>query len=414
MTKSKLISLLVSFAIACGLWLFVVTNVSMEDDRTYYNVPVVLEGESILTDRNLILTDISNNTVSLHLSGTRSDLNLISSSGMSVRVDLSKIDEPGENIAVNYTPVYPSDVTSSSVAVEKRSPDTLYVSVDYRRTKELPVVVKYTGTRSEDYLYDTENAVLDNTTVTAVGPAAAVDQMDHAEISIDLTGQTESISQSYRYTLCDENSSPVDAHDVTTNVEEVRVEVPIRRLTELTLGVNLTYGGGATESNTTVTVEPQTIQVSGGEAALAELGDTLTLGTVNLAELDKSSNEMSYPITLPDGITNQTGVSEAKVTIAFTGLATKEFTVNTFREVNLAEGLEAEIISASLSVKVRGPISLLAALDADDLVAEVDLANAEVGTATYRAQIILPDNYSQAGALGSYTVSARVQAASAD
>jgi len=407
-----MLSLLVSFLVAFGLWLFVMTTVSQEDDRTFYNVPVVVAGESILSEQNLIITGTSANTVSLHLSGPRSDLNKLSTSGnLAVRVDVSKIQEPGERIEMNYTPVYPADVAAGSIKVENRKPASILFEVDYRRTKELPVQIKWVGTRSEDYLYDTENAVLDNTSVTVVGPAAVVDTIDHAEIEVDLTGQVESIAESYRYTLCNVDGEPVDAEDVAVNVEEVRLEMPIRRLREVNLTVNVNYGGGATQANTTVVISPNIIRVSGSEKVLEELGDTYVLGTVNLADLEKTSNELTFPITLPEGVTNQTGVAEATVTVSFAGLVTKEFVIENFRALNVPEGMEAEIINANLTVKLRGTAEQISAMEEEELYAEVDFVNAEAGTATYRARVVLTDPNSSVGALGSYTVTARVQAA---
>ena len=69
MRRSKLYSIALSFVVAFGLWLYVVSTVSQQDDRTYYNVPVVMEGESVLNERNLMITSKSASAVSLHLSG---------------------------------------------------------------------------------------------------------------------------------------------------------------------------------------------------------------------------------------------------------------------------------------------------------------------------------------------------------
>ena len=206
-----------SLAVAFGLWLYVVNTVSQQDDRTYYNVPVVMEGESILNEDNLMITSRSTSTVSVHLSGPRGELNKITSSNsLTVKVDLSKITEPGDDIPLTYTIAYPSNVNTSSLTEESRNPQAIYVDVDYRRTKEIPVQVSWTGNRSEDYIYDTENAVLDNPTITVAGPAAVVDQIDHAQIEVDLSEQVKSISQSYRYTLCDAAGEPVDAQQIVT------------------------------------------------------------------------------------------------------------------------------------------------------------------------------------------------------
>ena len=411
MRRNKLYSVVLSLAVAFGLWLYVVNTVSQQDDRTYYNVPVVMEGESILNEDNLMITSRSTSTVSVHLSGPRGELNKITNSNsLTVKVDLSKITEPGDDIALAYTVVYPSNVNGSSLTEESRNPQAIYVDVDYRRTKEIPVQVSWTGNRSEDYIYDTENAVLDNPTITVAGPAAVVDQIDHAQIEVDLSEQVKSISQSYRYTLCDAAGEPVDAQQIVTSVEEVRLDMQIQRIKELDLVVDVVYGGGATASNTEITLSQETLRVSGGEAVLSELGDSFTVCTINLADVERSSTELTFPINLPEGVTNQTGVSELTVKIRISDVMTKEVTIENFRVVNVPEGLSAEIITASLTVKVRGPADEITSLEEEDIVAEADFTNAEVGTATYRVVVIFPEGFEDVGALKTNSVTAMVQA----
>lgn len=409
MTKNKLYSIILSVAVAFGLWMYVVNNVSEQADWTFYNIPVVREGEAVLSERNLMVTDISATTVSLHLAGSRDDLNRIDSSNTSVKIDLSSIKEPGDHI-LNYTPSYPSDVKSNAFEVSGRNPDAIYVSVDYRRTYEIPVQIKWTGTRSGDYIYDTENYTLDYTTITITGPATVADMIHHAEIEVDLTGKVESISESFRYTLCDIEGNPVDAQQITTNVEEVRLNAQIQRIKEVRLVADVIYGGGATALNTTVSIEPEVIRVSGGEAVLAELGDTYTVCVINLAEIEKTAPDLRYTITLPEGVTNQTGVSEVVVTVRFAGLKTKEFTIDNFEIVNVPEGMEAEIINANLLIKVRGPEEEISALKENDITAVVDFTNAIEGTATYKANIVFSEKFPNVGALKTNSVSATVQA----
>ena len=410
MARNKLYSMLLSLAVAFCLWLYVSNNVSIEDSNTFYNIPVVMEGEAILSEENLMITSISANTVSLNLSGARSDLSKLDSSKLAAKVDLSGLKEPGEHIPLSYTISFPSDVSPSAFTQGNKNPGAIYVDVDYRRVSEIPVQIKWTGNRSEDYIYDTENAILDNNTVTISGPASVVDTIDHARVEIDLTEQVKSISQNYRYTLCDAEGNPVDAEHITTNVEEVRLEMQIQKIRELRLTADIVYGGGANEKNTTVEITPATIRVSGGEAVLNELGDTLTIATINLADLDKNVNEQKYTLTLPEGVTNQTGVNEVTVTIKFAGLKTKELTIERFEAVNVPEGLNVEIINANLTVKLRGPETEIAALKEENIRAVVDFTNAEVGTATYKVKIVCDDRFPNVGAVKASSVSATVQA----
>jgi len=131
--KRKLSSAILSLVIAFGLWLYVVNNVSGEDDITFNNIPVVREGESILNEQNLMITELSTETVSLHLAGSRDDLNKVDSSNTSVKINLSNIKEPGEKIPLPYIPSYPATVASTAFEVVNRSPSVIFVSVDYRR-----------------------------------------------------------------------------------------------------------------------------------------------------------------------------------------------------------------------------------------------------------------------------------------
>lgn len=403
--KNKLYSVLLSAIIAFGLWYYVITTVSPGSEATIYNIPVVMEGESVLTDNGLMITSKSTSTVSLRLSGTRTDLNKVNNGNITVKVDLSTIYEPGEQIELFYTPTYPGDVASNAFVEEYKSP--VYVTVEKRVDKNVPVEIQWTGTRSEGYLYDTEMVVLDNPTINVIGPASAADPIDHAVIEVDLTDRVESMSESFRYTLVDAEGNPVDAEQITTNVAEVRLDMSIQRVKEIQLLANVIYGGGASEQTATVTVEPSSIRVSGSDAVLEELGDTITLCTINLAEMD-SARELPYPISLREGVTNLSGVTEATVSITFNGLTTREFVVENIQSQNVPEGMEVEIINAKLVVKVRGPSADMARLTAEDIAVTVDFTNAEIGTSTYRASIAFTEEFLNVGALGPHTVSATV------
>lgn len=405
--KNRLGSILLSIVIAFGLWLYVITYVSPNSEETYYNIPVVLEGESVLNERGLMCTSTSSSTVSLQLAGARSDLIKVNQNNITVKANLSAITEPGQKINLRYTISYPGNVAQN--AFETLSQSDFYVDVEYRRVKDVPVVVQYDGTRSEDYLYDTENVQLDYSTVNVIGPASVADKIRQAVIEVDLTDQSESISESYRYTLCDAEGNPVDAAEITTDVEEIHLDMKIQRIKELQLVAQVTYGGGATEENTTITVNPASIRVTGSDAALAELGDSYTLAEIDLRAVEKSQN-MLYTINLPDGITNQTGVNEATVSIQFSGLSTREYTVDNFEAVNVPEGMEVEIINASLTVRVRGAAGQISQLTGDDIKVVVDFSNAVAGTATYKASITFGEEFTAVGAvMGPYSVSATVK-----
>ena len=407
MKKSKLTSIALSLVIAFGLWLYVVTNVSQEADYTIYNVPVVMEGETVLTERNLMITSVSADDVDLTLSGNRSDLAKVSSGNTILKVDLTKIYEPGEKIALNYNPVFPSDVPTNALTIQNRHPANIYITVEARRTKEVPVEVVWIGSTPDGFMSDRENRVLDYSSVTVVGPASVADLIEKAVIEVDLSEQKESLSQDYRYTLCDTDGNPVDAELITTNVESIRLDVKIHKVKEVKLVAEVIYGGGATEKNTTVEIEPAVIRLSGGSAVLEELGDSINVGKIDLRTIEKSQ-EISVPITLPEAVTNLSNITEAKVNIRFTGLLVKEFEVDTIEAVNVPEGLEVEIMEKKMTVALRGTAMDLSKILPEDIIVRADFTGAVAGTSTFKATVHFADELSSIGAIRSYSVTANL------
>ena len=262
--KSKLTSILLSVAIALGLWMYVITSVSPGSEDTFYNIPVVLDGEALLAERNLMITGTSGNSATLKLSGNRTDLYKVNRENITLKANLAAIAEEGTH-SIAYSISYPGDVAQNALEVLSQSPKYIYVTVEKRVTKEVPVEVKWIGSTPDGFMSDRENKVLDYASITISGPASAADLIEKAVIEVDLTEQRESISQSYRYTLCDAEGNPVDAEAITTSVEEVRLDVKIQRVKEVQLLVDAIYGGGAGPDNTRITLSTETIRLSGGE-----------------------------------------------------------------------------------------------------------------------------------------------------
>lgn len=407
--KRKIGSVVLSIACAFALWLYVITAVSPGSTDTYYNIPIVWEGESVLNERGLMVTAVSSNTVNLRLSGNRSDLSKVNSGNITIKADLSKIYEPGTQIPLTYTsPTFPGDVASNAFVIESKEPDSIYITVVKRVTKSVPVEVVWVGTTAEGFMIDRENKTLDCPEVTVTGPESVVNTIAKATITVDLDGRRESISETYNYTLCDEQGDPVDAKLITTDVEQVRLDVTIRAVKDLRLTYTLNSGGGANAENTTVTLSAETIRVSGSEAALENLGDTLSIGSINLADITRDTT-LTFGVALPEGITNLTGVNEVTAEVTFHGLATKEMTVAQIEAVNVPEGLEVELITEKLTVTLRGPTEQISKVTPEDVTAIADFTGAEVGTSTFKTSLRLAEGFENLGTLKTESVSAKIQ-----
>lgn len=398
--KSKFLTILMSAAIAFGMWLFVITVEQPESEKTYYDIPVVLQNEDILAERGLMIVS-ERPTVTLHLSSTRTNLNQLNESNINVIANVNSIVTAGTH-ELPYSVSYPGNVPSGSVARQSSRPDMVTLKVENKITKQVPVVPVYSGSVAEGLVADKGNVVLDNAFIEVSGPESVLEQITKAMIFVDLEGKTQTIVEECTYTLCNEADEPVDSQWVTTNVEVVNLTLTIRQVKEVKLTVNVVAGGGATEATSNIKIEPATIRISGSEALLEGL-DEVNLGTIHLGEIAEDKT-MSMTITLPEGITNETGITEAVVDVKFPNLKTTTLSLARIEMINIPEGMEAELVTKILEVKFRGPASLIDSLVAESVTVVVDLEGAELGTDKYVAQMNVGNAVGGVGALGTYTV----------
>lgn len=402
--KNKILTILLSVGLAVALWLYVVTVVSPNSDKHYYNIPITIQSEIVLQERGLMITNRELPTVSLHLEGNRTDLNKLNSSNITVSVDVSRIGEPGTHNLV-AVPSYPGDVPNNALTVLSRNPGYITLQVEERISKTVPVEVHYTGSLPTNFMADKDNMELNYDSIVISGPKSVIDQITVAKVDVNLEGRTESISEQYRFSLCNSADEPVDAALVTANVETVKLTLKILQLKEISLKVNVINGGGANDRNTQITVAPGKILVTGSKLLLDGL-DSLVLDTINLAEITEDQI-LVKEIELPVGVYNETGVDEVEVTIKLPQLSTKSFTVTNIQAINVPAGMAADLITQRLTVTLRGPQASLDRINPADIVITGDFSNEQIGSATVKAVVTV--NSSDVGAIGVYNVSANLR-----
>lgn len=407
--KSKIWSAVISLFVAFALWYYVITVVSPGTVEWRNNIPVIFEGETVLSeDRGMMITsNIEDIEVDLRLSGNRTDLAKVNASNITIKVDLSKVYDPGEH-ELFYSIAFPGDVPNGAITTEIKSPEAIKLTVEKRVRKPVDVRVNFTGSAAENYMADTENRVLDYTTVNISGPSSVIDLIDHAKIDVDLTGRVESISENFRYTLCDAEGKPVDVAMVTTDVPEIHMDMKIFRFKQVPLMLQLTYGGGALEDTVEVTIDPANISVSGSEALLEDL-NVIQLGSIDLSTMEEDA-ELSYPIVLPEGITNLSERAEALVNVKFLNLAIRELEVNQISAINIPDGFEAELLNQVLKVRLRGPAGVMEQIAPENVVITVDFSGKEPGSFTIKPTITLNgEAFAKVGPVGAYSVSATLR-----
>ena len=181
------------------------------------------------------------------------------------------------------------------------------------------------------------------------------------------------------------------------------MDLTIHRKKQVDLTVTVIPGGGATEQDVKIDLSIESIQVSGSDIALEQVGDSINLGTINLADYENNAT-ITFAIPTFEGVTNDSGETEVEVTLTFKGLMTKEITIEDFEIKGVPKGYEAVIITEKLVIKIRGPIEIVSKLAARDVIVTVDFTGEDPGDATIRVEVTFSDKYSGLGVLGKPSV----------
>ena len=398
--KSKMFSILLSAVVAFGLWLYVITVVTPESEKTYYEIPVVLQNKETLSDRGLIIVS-ETPKVTLALKGKRSTLNDLNEANINVITNVANIEKAGTH-HLTYDIAYPGNISKNDITVLSSSTDLITVKVENKVKKLIPVEIDYGGTTvHEGYIADLKNAKLDHEYVEVTGPESTMKHIHKAIIKdVDLTNRKTTLTGAYAYTVCNADGIPVNASMVTTNVDTVNLTVTIERMKQIVFAVDVIYGGGVNAQTVTITIDPLTLWVSGTDEKLEQLGNIVTIDTIEMDQM-LGDEIKSYEIKkiLPEGITNRTGITNVTVDFKFQQLAVKTFNVTSITAINVPYGLDVEFTTKTIEVTVRGSVDMVNAMKASDISVVVNFSQAQKGAVTMVADISINKNFSDVGAI---------------
>lgn len=402
--KSKPIYILISVIAAIILWVYVVTVVSTEQTESFYSIPVTFTGMEALREENLTITSGMEKTVNLRLTGRRTQIQQLSRDNILITVDVSKINAAGQ-FSRTYSISYPSLSQSTGITVEQRVPQTIDIVVKELATREIPVRTVFQGSTMEDYAVDSIVAAYD--TITVTGEEELVNEISSALIIIDDQELNRTVTLDMPYTLINREGETIDTSDLQVDAERVSVTVNVVKFKEIPLVMAFNPGGGATEANVDWSAEPSTITVSGDEEALDQLNYIL-LGTQNLSAL-LTDTTATYPIIVPEELTNETGTAEATVTMKLNGLVSRPVRVNAasnFTLINTPSGYVANVVTQELSITVRGAAEDVGAVQSSELrvVADLSILPASAGTYKIENVAVYLDGHPNSGIMGTYNV----------
>ena len=410
--NSKAFWFIISLICSMIIWVYVASVETEEFKQTFRGVRVQLIGETLLRDsKNLVITDMDTSTVTIEVVGPRRIVGSLDSERITAQIDVSKLSRAAYT-SLQYTVSFPDGTDTSNLTVTRKTPETINFMVSTLTTKSVQVRGLFDGSVAEGFTAETP--VFEPATITLSGPEVYLRNVDYAWVSFGKENVDSTYEVETGFTLMTADNTPASTTGITFSSDVVVARLPLLMLKEISLGVNLIEGGGATAENTKTTIEPDSISLAGDSKLLAGI-NKITLATVDLADFTSTFSD-TYSIPIDNELKNITGETEAKVTVEIVGLETKSFRVSNISCVNVAEGFNANILTESLDVTLRGNPESLAQLKRESIRAVADLTDIGAATGTYMPKVrIYVDGFTDVGAIrvngADYTVSVEIERA---
>lgn len=378
-TKGFFMALSLFCAILC--WLFVDVTQEPRTSRTIRDVPVQLVGTEALTRQSLMIADEEEPTLTLTFSGVRTEVSRLNRSNIYVTADLSDCKEGEQELS--YTVSYDPALIVRSIQLQSSSSSRIPVEIVKMKSKTIRVEGVLDGSAAEGFRYISSDFSCSPDNITVTGPSSLVQQVDHAKAVLTQSGLTETWVGELPLILVDSKGEAVETTGLELSPESVSASFPIRAEKTIELTVTLEEGGGVTADDVECTISPKTIRISGTQEALDSLkGESFSVGTVDLSQV-VTSVKQSFPIELPEGLTNQSSFVSATATVKLnSNLITRKVRIPRSRIQlhHVPANTNVEILNDELEVRVRGSAADMTLLLDKDVCAEVDLSDVEEGT----------------------------------
>ncbi|MBQ3242125.1 MAG: hypothetical protein IJA99_04140 [Oscillospiraceae bacterium] len=375
----------VSVLVACVIWYGVAMNNTTAIPHEVRGVPVTVENQtSFITRMGLTIIGDEEMFSDVTIEGKRSVVGGIGEDDLSVSVDFSSVNGAG----VFTLPLVAENVSGREFAISAVSPSTVTLKFDRMVTKKFGIDLQIEGLAVPAEGYLMEEAIVSPTQISVTGPDADIAKIASCVAFADHDGElTESAELTSDIVLLDKEGNPIDTENLTMDVKQAQISVPILKTTELPVKVEfLNVPDNVDPEKLKYTLSHSVITAAGPVDEVDEYSEIL-LGYIDMKALDLDSS-FQFDVVLPEGFTNIAHVETVTVEFDWTDMVSRSFTVTNLQLLNIPRGYEAKIQTERLTeVTVIGPAAVMESLTADDLVAVIDLSKRTVEAGQFKAAV---------------------------
>ena len=340
---------LASLVLAFVLWFLVAQIYDPKDTVTFNNIQVRLINTELLDEEGKVYEVLDNsNLVRVTVTGPQSIVKSeLRRSDIVAEADMSKLTDIN-TIAITY---YCENVSNDSVEI-KGNHDSVRLSVEDKTSKWIKLESNTIGEVASGYMIG--NVTLDQTNIEVTGPKSAISQVDHAEVDINVTDSTSSLSANVDIKLYDADGNELTLESVKKNVNSAHMTVEVLATKEVPVEIEYM---GVPEDGYMATGEVEssvpTVRIAGTASALVGIS-AITVPEERMNITGQSSDLVdiiNLKEYLPSNVrlANKNFDGKITATVYIEPIDTKDLTIpaDNISITGVPDGMEAEITSTA-------------------------------------------------------------------
>lgn len=347
--------------LALLIWFYVTQNPVQE--KTINGVAIGYTG----LQAGLVVSEFTE-TAEIKVQGVDKIVDSLKAQDLKISIDLSKA-LAGETII----PLGSDMVTApEGVEIISTKPQSIQVSIDTLKEKQLPVKVEYANKVAVGF--SSFEPITTPSIVVVRGASQVLENLETARVTVDLNNATNNLELALPIQLLDKGNKVVSMDNLQISPDKVQVFVPVvREMPTKTVIIKPVLAGTPQEGYVVArtVVEPETIKLSGSTERLDQLDQILTR-PIDITGMGVNKTYQTS-LEIPEGV-NVLYQSMVKVTVQLNEAPI----TRTFEEVNVTvenqpPNVQTNLSPGKVNVTVKGPRAIIEQLLMADIRVVIDL-----------------------------------------
>lgn len=369
--KNDLTLKIFAFTIAIVLWGYVMSIENPDISKEYRNITLTLNNTDELDRQNLIVMEPKEVTISVKVTGRKSDMANFSPDLIKAQADLSGYGEGKKKVPVNV-----SLNQFNNIKIVNYEPKEILFTFDKLITREKAVTVKTSGELESGYVLGDKTTK--SGSILLKGPRTWVNEVSEAVAVVDITGMKDDSSKTAVIQLVDDQGNDVRGVEKEPNTVDVdisifrTVNVPIELKTENQLPDQYEI--------TNITINPRTVTLKGDK-------NIVNLRSIQTKAIDINSlienTTQTVELELPPNVSLLNPNEKITISLNIEEISTRvlEYTLEDIDMLNLDTDLiiDKEHSQEPIYITVKGNSEVVERLNKEDLGLYLDLLNLNEG-----------------------------------